>query len=1149
MKGDFSRFTFDPQKHYSRVLLQQGRVQLDADWNEQVDILTHQNHTEIKDIVGPSGVPQRDPGFGIIVRHGLNFDDTDGYIRTEASDVFSFADCQPFTIEAWVKPQFDEQGGVKEGVILAKQYFPDSLGEYCLFLRGDGVVVFWQVDIVVSGDSSAVTTDSHTSLHTLVTKIPLLFDHYNHIVVTSDGISLSIYLNGHCAARTSATRSGEKVAAPLLIGASSQEEDGPTQIFQGTIEEIRIWNQAKSHNESKAQMRYPVQGTSAGLVGHWRFDVGQGIAVQDRSSYTNHGTWTGNKAPIWCPPELWVTKGRCYVDGILCENKFDIPFSQQQNAPGLRPPNLNKPYPYLIYLDVWQRLVTAIQDPNLSEVALGGPDTATRTQTVWQVKAQPFKSLPADTVSGCRDKTQLADLFDWPTQLKGRLKMRKQHLNQLDGNFLYRLEIHHGGVSCGQRASHITNPWVAATLKIEYFFRETNKIKVKDWQWELDHNYVGQHIEIFDSVNSCSGVLVEITAQDIDQKLLTLSHLPDELEGYEDPCLQQIATFKWSRENGAVAFPIKGINIEQNTVVLDTWTLDSNALKQGDFVELADDISILQNRVFPFYQIVSIDMTTTASIKVELDRRPPEEIHCDSSSHPLLRRWDHSPWTQMDPSIKSHQGVILVQPNVWISLENGIQVYFEEQGFFQTGDYWWAPARVTTQSITWPERNRMPIAQLPVGINHHYVPLAWCEPDPWQPVLKDLRNFFGPMGTGFVHKTGDTMTGPLTVESSLTVRDDSIFEGDLEVATLYGTLAPDIVSTPQVQDGAITPPKLSSQVGFVPPTFSIVGRTREAPRGYSLTGAQLNVDSGTSHWEDLPTQLPKTGQVTSVCLNNKIYILWESGEMWSYDLLAAPDTSPWSQEADLPPPIRYAYGVVVVDDAIYVVGGYEHPHKKSKRVEAYYPDLREWHIKANLPTARSHLGAGAVNGKLFAIGGFESILWGLVQNFESRVNEMYDPAQDCWICLRSLPCGRSQLGVTTLGGKLYIIGGIRSWFAGMFGKWITKRTDVYSPFTNSWSKCAPLPTAKVDVIAVSTEDQIYAFGSEKKEQNTDHIAVYNLSSNRWTSEIPLAAPRRNYGAILDNGNLYVFGGVGVNGAEDNILRYQLLNSYFLYVKD
>ena len=41
LRGDITRDTFDPSKHFSRVLMQQGRVQLDADWNEQISILVH----------------------------------------------------------------------------------------------------------------------------------------------------------------------------------------------------------------------------------------------------------------------------------------------------------------------------------------------------------------------------------------------------------------------------------------------------------------------------------------------------------------------------------------------------------------------------------------------------------------------------------------------------------------------------------------------------------------------------------------------------------------------------------------------------------------------------------------------------------------------------------------------------------------------------------------------------------------------------------------------------------------------------------------------------------------------------------------------------------------------------------------------------
>ena len=67
MKGDFSRQTFAQGKHYSAVLLQQGRVQLDADWNESQAIHEHRSETTTRDVVGFSGAPTVDPGFQIQV--------------------------------------------------------------------------------------------------------------------------------------------------------------------------------------------------------------------------------------------------------------------------------------------------------------------------------------------------------------------------------------------------------------------------------------------------------------------------------------------------------------------------------------------------------------------------------------------------------------------------------------------------------------------------------------------------------------------------------------------------------------------------------------------------------------------------------------------------------------------------------------------------------------------------------------------------------------------------------------------------------------------------------------------------------------------------------------------------------------------------
>lgn len=65
MRGDYSRKTFDRRKHYTGVRMQQGRVQLDADWNEQLDEQLYRTETESVDVIGASGVPKKNGGFKI----------------------------------------------------------------------------------------------------------------------------------------------------------------------------------------------------------------------------------------------------------------------------------------------------------------------------------------------------------------------------------------------------------------------------------------------------------------------------------------------------------------------------------------------------------------------------------------------------------------------------------------------------------------------------------------------------------------------------------------------------------------------------------------------------------------------------------------------------------------------------------------------------------------------------------------------------------------------------------------------------------------------------------------------------------------------------------------------------------------------------
>ncbi|MER6996206.1 DUF6519 domain-containing protein [Streptomyces sp. NPDC000410] len=65
MHADISRITFRPERHYAAVIAQQGRVQLDADANEQAAIQLARARTIAADLIGRHGGPAGATGFAV----------------------------------------------------------------------------------------------------------------------------------------------------------------------------------------------------------------------------------------------------------------------------------------------------------------------------------------------------------------------------------------------------------------------------------------------------------------------------------------------------------------------------------------------------------------------------------------------------------------------------------------------------------------------------------------------------------------------------------------------------------------------------------------------------------------------------------------------------------------------------------------------------------------------------------------------------------------------------------------------------------------------------------------------------------------------------------------------------------------------------
>jgi hypothetical protein len=126
-----------------------------------------------------------------------------------------------------------------------------------------------------------------------------------------------------------------------------------------------------------------------------------------------------------------IGAGHAWIDGLLCELANDTDAEAQPDLPAVRLPTSRGSY--VAFVEAWQRDVTAIEDPTLQDVALGGPDTTVRRGTIAQVR---FK-LVRGPVPRPAEWSLPADPSDATLAVRGRYEG--------SDNALYRVEIHDGG--------------------------------------------------------------------------------------------------------------------------------------------------------------------------------------------------------------------------------------------------------------------------------------------------------------------------------------------------------------------------------------------------------------------------------------------------------------------------------------------------------------------------------------------------------------------------------------------------------------------------------------------------------------------------------------------------------------------------------
>ncbi|WP_017317654.1 Kelch repeat-containing protein [Mastigocladopsis repens] len=256
--------------------------------------------------------------------------------------------------------------------------------------------------------------------------------------------------------------------------------------------------------------------------------------------------------------------------------------------------------------------------------------------------------------------------------------------------------------------------------------------------------------------------------------------------------------------------------------------------------------------------------------------------------------------------------------------------------------------------------------------------------------------------------------------------------------------------------------------------------------------------------------------------------------LWSPVLSQAQSQMLYWTKAAPPTVARQELYPEVLNNKIYVVGGVLSPPTRfSAHFESYDPLKDVWTVLRPLPEARHHITLSAVNGLLYAVGGF---IGGFPDWRAQPTVFIYNPASNTWTRGTDLPVARAEGISAVVDNKIYLIGGrVRATEdARLFNDHIDSvRNEVFDPTTRRWAARADAPTARNSAASAVIDGKIYVVGGRKFVKNADgttqqvnvpNLEVYEPKLDRWEALEPMPQAQGGLAATALNGKLYVFGG-------------------------
>ncbi len=313
---------------------------------------------DIESYGGNASVTLAGNGFEIAGDYTLEFDGVDDYVNT-GPIMNGVVD---FTISAWIRTTQDTASSFRyydPAIIGTRQDY--MISQDIILTNYNGKLAWF--DELGAGEN---TYDTGTNIADGI---------WHQVAVVRDGSALTFYIDG-VSVGTDATGTNSVRDDDVEIGQAYL--NGSEMEFNGQIDEVRIWDTARTQAQIQADMFSHLDGTEAGLVGYYRMDEGAGQTVIDYSGNENHGQ-LGSAAGVDDSDPGWTETDWPYTPAKLSVSPLSINFSY-----------------VLIGETTTKQLAvknTGIADLNVSSIAVSGIDSLN-----FNISTTPFTLVPSDSL-------------------------------------------------------------------------------------------------------------------------------------------------------------------------------------------------------------------------------------------------------------------------------------------------------------------------------------------------------------------------------------------------------------------------------------------------------------------------------------------------------------------------------------------------------------------------------------------------------------------------------------------------------------------------------------------------------------------------------------------------------------------------------